>query len=83
MASLPRLTGFPPATGHHGTAPESAPARPAMDGWISDELIAETRRTWSVAYGKVISVEEAVEILNNVKRLAGVLLRAVEEGQRT
>lgn len=53
-----------------------------MESWISDELIAETRRTWSVAYGRMISVEEAVEILNNVKRLAGVLLRAVEEGQR-
>jgi len=46
---------------------------------MSDELIADTRRVWSAAYGRVISTEEAVEILNNVRRLADVLVRAERE----
>lgn len=57
-------------------APKNAP-------WLSDERIAETRRVWSQAYGRVISVDEAVEILLNVRRFAEVLLRAVEEGTQT
>jgi len=48
---------------------------------MSDELIADTRRVWSAAYGRVISAEEAVEILNNVRRLADVLVRAEREGK--
>ncbi len=47
--------------------------------WLSDERIAEARRIWSKAYGRVISQDEAVEILTNVRRLAEVLLRAEEE----
>ena len=46
---------------------------------MSDELIADTRRVWSAAYGRVISADEAVEILNNVRRLADVLVRAERE----
>jgi hypothetical protein len=49
---------------------------------MSDELIADTRRIWSAAYGRVISAEEAVEILNNVRRLADVLVRAEREGSK-
>jgi len=49
---------------------------------MSDELIADTRRVWSAAYGRVISAEEAVEILNNVRRLADVLVRAEREGRK-
>jgi len=48
---------------------------------MSDELIADTRRVWSAAYGRVISAEEAVEILNNVRRFADVLVRAEREGK--
>ena len=48
--------------------------------WMSDELIAETRRVWSVAYGRVISADEAVEILGNVRRFASVMLRAESDG---
>lgn len=48
--------------------------------WISDELIAETRRVWSAAYGRVISADEAVEILGNVRRFAAVMLQANLEG---
>jgi hypothetical protein len=39
---------------------------------MSDELIADTRRVWSSAYGRVISADEAVEILRNVRRYAEV-----------
>lgn len=46
---------------------------------MSTARIAEARRVWSKAYGRVISEEEAIEILMNVRRLAEVLLRAEEE----
>ena len=46
--------------------------------WLTDERIAEARRVWSKAYGRVISDEEAIEILTNVRRLAEVLVRAEE-----
>ena len=49
---------------------------------MSDELIADTRRVWAVAYGRVISTGEAVEILDNVRRLADVLVRAEREGKK-
>jgi hypothetical protein len=44
--------------------------------WITGELLAETQRVWSEAYGHEVSVGEAVEILGNVKRLAAALLHA-------
>ncbi len=47
--------------------------------WMSDELLAETRRVWSHAYGRVISEDEAVEILMNVKRFAELLMRTRRE----
>jgi hypothetical protein len=76
----PQLAGFPPERRHHGPEPEPAAQRPVAHEWMSDELIADTRRVWSSAYGRVISAEEAVEILNNVRRLADVLVRAEREG---
>jgi hypothetical protein len=50
---------------------------------MSDELIAETRRVWSAAYGRVISTDEVVEILNSVKRFAAVMMRAEAEQRRS
>jgi len=47
---------------------------------LSAERIAEARRVWSKAYGRVISEDEALEVLTNVRRLAEILLRA-EEGK--
>ena len=79
MSFSPQLTGFPPQSRHHGPVPEPTAARPVGTEWLSDELVADTRRVWSVAYGRVISVDEAVEILNNVRRLADVMLRAQRE----
>ena len=50
--------------------------------WLSQERIAETRRVWSKAYGRVISDAEAAEILMNVRRLAEAMLRANEEKEK-
>ena len=47
--------------------------------WLSDERIANARRVLSKAYGRVISQDEAVEILTNVRRLAEVLHQSEEE----
>ena len=79
MQTSPQLAGFPPKTGHHGPEPDLAGVRPLSMQWLSDERIAEARRVWSKDYGRVISVDEAVEILMNVRRLAEVLLRAEQE----
>ena len=48
--------------------------------WISDELLAKTQRVWSKAYGHPVGVEEAVEILTNVKHLAQALMKAKRGG---
>jgi hypothetical protein len=53
--------------------------RPLSLAWVSDELIAETRRLWSARYGREVSVDEAIEILQNVKRFAEMLLERSEE----
>jgi hypothetical protein len=79
VATALKSAGLSPATGHHGPGPDLAAARPLSMQWISDELIAETRRVWSPVYGRVLSEDEAVEILVNVKRFAEVLLRARPE----
>jgi hypothetical protein len=82
VAFSSELAGFPSETGHNGPEPGLAGVRPPSTKWLSDERIAEARRVWSNAYGRVISVDEAVEILINVRRLAEVLLRAGEQGEK-
>ena len=81
VPSSPQLAGFSRSTGHTGPEPDSGGVRPASMRWLSDERIAEARRVWSKASGRVISEDEAVEILTNVRRLAEVLLHAEEEKQ--
>lgn len=76
MAISPQPTGFPTPDRQTGPEPGSGGVRPH---WLSDERIAEARRVWSKAYGRVISSDEAVEILTNVRRLAEALLQAEEE----
>ena len=83
LPSSPQLTGFLPPTGHTGPEPDSGRVRPLSMQWLSDERIAEARRVWSKAYGRVISEDEAVEILTNVRQLAEVLLRAEEEKEKS
>ena len=56
--------------------PESAPYSAR---WIPDDLLAETREIWSKAYGRVLSNEEAIEILMNVKRMAEILIEMQRE----
>ena len=82
MPFSPQLAGLPTETWHHGPEPGPAAMRPLSTQWLSDERIAETRCVWSNAYGRVISNDEAVEILMNVRRLAEVLLHAEEEGKK-
>lgn len=60
---VPEMTGFP--------APdEEAVVVPESEGWITPELIEDTRRVWSKRYGRLITQEDAVEILINVKNVA-------------
>jgi hypothetical protein len=83
VSSSPHLAGFRAPTGHHGPEPGSVAARPLSTQWLSEERIAEARRVWSKAYGRVIGEDEAIEILTNVRRLAEILLRAEEEKSRS
>ena len=83
MPSSPQPTGLPNPTGHHGSEPGSGGVRPPSVSWLSADRIAEARRVWSKAYGRVISEDEAVEILNNVRRLAEVLVRVEEERENS
>ncbi|WP_197532632.1 hypothetical protein [Symmachiella macrocystis] len=46
---------------------------------MSDEWIAEARRFLSKAYGRVVSQDEAVEILMSFRRLTEVFLSGEEE----
>jgi len=55
-------------------------AMPLSAEWISEELLFETRNIWSQAYKRVISIDEAIEILMNVKRVAEVFIRIHKEG---
>ncbi len=53
--------------------------RPLSLAWVSDELIAKTQRLWSARYGREVSMDEAIEILHNVKRFAEMLLERNEK----
>jgi len=50
---------------------------PPEQGWITGELIQDTRRVWSKRYGRLITPEEAMEILVNVKKVAEAFLKAM------
>ncbi len=69
------MAGLPFQNEQQREVPEAPPQRPLSLAWISDELLEETRRVWSKAYGRVLSAEEAVEILMNVKAVAEVLVK--------
>ena len=45
---------------------------------MTDEMIEETRQLWSQRYERDLSTEEAVEILQNIKRFAEMLLERSE-----
>jgi hypothetical protein len=76
--SPPDLTGFPvenPA--HWGSKGPSR--RPLSLAWISDELIAETRRVWSNHLRRVVGEDEAIEMLVNVRAAALAILAVTEK----
>jgi hypothetical protein len=52
---------------------------PATCAWISDELIEDTVSVWSEYLGRPVERDEAIEMLQNVKRLAEVLLEIGEQ----
>ena len=47
--------------------------------WITEELLLNTQRIWSEVAGRIISADEAVEMLRNVKGLADVLWDIMQE----
>ena len=52
--------------------------RPLSLSWMTDELLEETRQLWSQRYEQDITTEEAIEILQNIKRFAEMLLERSE-----
>jgi len=65
-------------TGLTGAQSEHAPTpgQPPRAGWMTAELVEHTRRVWSKWYGRIIAEQEAVEILQGVRRLSEVVLEA-------
>jgi hypothetical protein len=55
--------------------PETAPVISPSDmpRWITEELLTETIRVWQPRYGKLISTDEAVQIILTAGRLCQVL----------
>ncbi|HOF18342.1 MAG TPA: hypothetical protein PK082_05490 [Phycisphaerae bacterium] len=74
------LTGFDPPL-EEGVTPTNRRRTPASE-WIDDELLDYTRRVWSKAYGRVVSTDEALEMLMNVKRLAETIV-AIRKRRRS
>lgn len=48
--------------------------RPLSAQWITDELLAETRRVWSWHLRRVVTDDEAIEMLMNVRNAALAIL---------
>jgi len=80
LGKAEELTGFPPEKSPHVTLPDGEAGRPLSMAWISDELLAKTQRVWSRELGRPVGVEEAVEMLTNVKHLAEALMKAKQGG---
>lgn len=59
--------------------PKSGPARP---DWITSALISYTQAAWAASLGRPVEVDEAVEMLRNVKRLTEVLLHVAGDERR-
>ena len=72
----PGPTGLSVRPGPHGDLPEVEEEPRSPLAWVSDELLAKTRQVWSQEIGRPVGVEEAVEILTNVKHLAQALYKA-------
>lgn len=44
-----------------------------LPDWITEELVGQTLAVWEPRYGRQLTIDEAVEILRNVVRLAECL----------
>jgi len=65
---------------HKGNAGLSAPdvaqyghGRPVCRHWITDELITQTCQVWSHELGRNVMPEEAIEMLQNLRRVVLIL----------
>lgn len=75
-------TGLPRTPEVQGQGEAAAGGRPLALAWITDELIEEHRRVWSSRYRRIITEEEAIEIIMNIKRFAETVLDAMaQEGE--
>lgn len=74
MQAVLKSAGFPRENEEHDVVPDAS-RRPLSLAWITEDLLAETRQVWSPRYGRVLSADEAIEILCNVKRLAELLVK--------
>lgn len=78
-----KTTGLHGPGAQLGAAPDAAPDRPLSLSWITEELIAEHRRVWSKYYRRPVSRAEALEIIQNLRRFAEVMLQASRERSGT
>ena len=62
--------------------PAPSPLDPLVPTWIDQELLDKTYRVWFEDYGENLTQAEAVEILENLRRFAEVIIRA-SAGDRT
>lgn len=79
----PASTGLTRARAVTDQCEFTAERRPVALAWITDELIAEHRRVWSSRYRRIISEEEAIEIIMNIKRFAEAVLDATGQERRS
>jgi len=63
MEKQAELTGFRCPQIEH----DSAENRPMAMSWMTEELLNKTIQVWSRAYGRIISRDEAMDILRNIK----------------
>lgn len=79
MAPAPAAKPRKKRTGHLRPNEESRTStgprrRPLSAEWITDELLAETRRVWSRHLDRVVNDDEAIEMLINVRNAALAIL---------
>lgn len=53
--------------------------RPRRPDWITDDLLARVRAAWSEEFGREITNEESMEIIQNLRNFAEVLLYSRRE----
>ncbi len=81
VRSRPESPGFPGEIEQHEGGRRASSEVPLSAGWITEDLLRETRQVFTNAYGRVVTAEEAVEILMNIRRLACALIKAKTGGE--